>query len=132
MVFLPGLDFDIDFFNHQIVIMSNSKKAFWFGLILVALQIIAPIINAEVLTWYVFVFPVASGVLVYLSKNLKGATWTVAGQLGAGLTAFFASHPTPDGITLKYVLSAWILPLLIQAVTAWMPNGEKSEDIPNP
>ncbi len=110
--------------------MKQSTRLLIFGLLLAVLQTAAPIINAEHLSVYAFVFPVGSVILTYLSQNLKGAAWTIAGQLGANAAAFFAANPTPeslnfaDGSAWKYIISAWIVPWLIQALGVF---GAKAE-----
>jgi hypothetical protein len=102
--------------------MKQSTRLLIFGLVLAVLQTAAPIIGAENFSIYAFVFPVGSVILTFLGKNLKGAAWTIVGQLGGNAAAFYAAHPTPanlnfsDGSAWKYIISAWIIPWAIQAL----------------
>jgi hypothetical protein len=100
----------------------NSKNVIIFGLINVILQSLIPIVSLPEVSWYNFVLPFVSTVLIFLSKNMNGKGWTVSGQIGATIASFAVTHPTPDGITFKYVLAAWLLPVLIQVVGALMPT----------
>jgi hypothetical protein len=105
----------------------NSKNAFWIGMALAALQAISALATVEPLTVYAFVFPVVAAIMTFLGKNRQGPVWSVLSQVGANLTAFVAAHPTPDGLTLKYVLFSWIVPLAILGLGIF---GQKANNEP--
>ena len=105
----------------------NSKNAFWIGIALAALQAISALATVEPLTIYAFVFPVAAAILTYMGRNKQGAVWSIVSQVGANLSAFIAAHPTPDGLTFKYVIFSWIVPLAILALGVF---GQKAPNEP--
>jgi hypothetical protein len=106
----------------------NSKNAFWIGMALAVLQAISALATVEPFTFYALVFPLVAAIMTYLGKNRQGPVWSVLSQVGANLTAFVAAHPTPDGLTLKYVLFSWVVPLAILALGIF---GQKAPDQPS-
>lgn len=94
------------------------NKVFLTGLLTAILIAIAPVLQGESITIYTLGFPLVLAVGSYLSRNLEGQVVTIIGIITAAATNFFTSHPAPDGLTLKYVVVSWILPLVIQILTA--------------
>jgi hypothetical protein len=94
------------------------NKVFLTGLLTAILIAIAPVLQGDKITVYSLAFPVLLAVGSYLSRNLEGQVVTIIGIITAAATNFFTAHPAPDGITLKYVVVSWVLPLVIQVLTA--------------
>ena len=102
--------------------MKNSSVII-AGVINVFLQALIPIMTLPTVSWYNFLLPAVSAVLIFLSKNLTGKGWTISGQFGATIASFAVSHPTPDGLTVKFVLATLVLPAAINALGILFPNG---------
>ena len=105
----------------------NKHTVIIAGLINVVLQAAIPVLTLPSVNWYNFLLPLVSTVLIFLSKNLTGKGWTISGQFGATVAAFAATHPTPDGLTVKYILASLILPAAINALGILFPNGTQAD-----
>jgi hypothetical protein len=90
------------------------NKVTWTGLIVAVLTAIIPLLQGESITIYSAGFSVSIAALSFLTKNMKGQVWTILGIVTAAAINFFTAHPEPSGITVKYVLASYVLPLLIQ------------------
>ena len=99
----------------------KSSSVIIAGIINVILQALIPVLTLPTVSWYNFLLPVTSTILIFLSKNMAGKGWTVSGQFGATIAAFAVSHPTPDGLTVKFILASLILPAAISALGALFP-----------
>lgn len=97
------------------------------GLIVAILNPLITLLNGDALSTYSLVFSVMIAAGSYLSRNMKGQVWTMVGIVAASATNFFTANPEPTGITLKYVLASYVLPAIIQIVTAFS-GGEKPEE----
>lgn len=103
--------------------MSKQTQVVLFAVISAVIQALIPVLDSDVLTVYDLVMPVLTVVTGVLSRNCKGQIFTIAGIVSAGLASFHLAHPTPEGLTLRYVLSAYAFPLILQIVGALSHSG---------
>lgn len=95
------------------------NKVLLTGLIVAIVNPVIVLLNGDHISLYNIVFSVGIAAGSYLSRNMKGQVWTMVGIVAASATNFFTSNPEPTGMTLKYVLASYVLPMVIQIVTAF-------------
>jgi hypothetical protein len=106
--------------------MSNMNKVFLAGLLTAILSAMIPALQGT-FSWYTILFSVSIAGLSYATKNLKGQIWSILGILVGALINFFTAHPEPTGITFKYVMVSYFLPLAIQILGALQGSSAKTE-----
>jgi len=104
------------------------NKVFLVGLLTAVLVAVAPLLQGEMISVYSVGFAIVLAAGSYLSRNMQGQVWTMVGIVVAAATNFFTAHPAPDGLTLKYVIVSWIVPVAIQILTAQAPGQTKPKE----
>ena len=89
--------------------------------------------DSDFISSYDLIMPAATIITGVLSRNCKGMYFTAAGVISAGLASFHLSHPSLsslDGLSVRYVLSAWVFPIALQVIGAIsnIGNGGYKED----
>jgi hypothetical protein len=102
------------------------NKVFLAGLLTAILSALIPALQGQ-FSWYTVIFSVSIAGLSYATKNMKGQVWTIIGIVTAAAVNFFTAHPEPAGITLKFVMVSYVLPLVIQVLGAVQGSGTKTE-----
>jgi hypothetical protein len=102
------------------------NKVFLAGLLTAVLSALIPALQGT-FSWYTIIFSVSIAGLSYATKNLQGQIWSILGIVVAAAVNFFTSHPEPVGITFKYVMVSYFLPLAIQILGALQGSAAKKE-----
>ena len=106
----------------------EKNKVFIWGVLMAVLSVAVPYLQADQISWYGVAFASLITVISWATKNLKGQVITILGIIGATATNFFMAHPEPGGITIEYVAKSWLLPVLMQLITAFAGPSKPTEE----